>query len=202
MGGIMRRLLPLFLALLTLSACTTVELSTRPIQDPESNPSRGALLIKALRAEAPEKLASGYVFTVLQRGAMVGAYESSSNDATDIGDLPPGPYQISITGSHINPISVDADVQAGQKTQVKLWVRNARRAATMEDTAEVTGKVLLYTVLFAVYAVVWVAEACVESSLDEAENDRCPRCGQLHCVCRPMDKTAQPPPGPVNKYRK
>jgi hypothetical protein len=196
----LRKILPLLLALLTLSACTTVELSKRPINDPESNPSRGALIIKALRAEAPEKLASGYVFTVMRDGAMMGAYESSSNDATDVDDLPPGPYQIAISGRHINPISVDANVQAGQKTQVKLWVRNARRAATMEDTAEVTGKVLLYTVLIAVYAVVWVAEAC--SAADSDDDFECPRCHQSPCVCRPMDKKAQPPAGPVNNYRK
>ncbi len=197
----LRKTLPFLLSPLILSACTTVEMSKRPMNDPESNPSRGALIIKALRAEAPEKLAGGYVFTIMRDGAMMGAYESSSNDATDVDDLPPGPYQIAITGRHINPISVDTNVQAGQKTQVKLWVRNARRAATMEDTAEVTGKVFLYTVLIAVYAVVWVAEACIDSSIDD-ENDSCPRCGQSPCVCRPVDKKAQPPPGPVNKYRK
>ena len=131
---------------------------------------------------------------------MVGTFESSSNDATDVDDLPPGPYQIAITGRRINPIPVDANVQAGQKTQVKLWVRNARRAATMEDTAEVTGKVFLYTVLIAVYAVVRVAEACINSDSDD--DSACARCGESPCLCRPVDKRATPPPGPVNKYRK
>jgi hypothetical protein len=196
----LRRTLSLLPALLLLSACTTVEISRQPLHDPESNPSRGALMIKALRAEAPEKLSSGYVFTVTRYGAMMGAYESSSNEATDVDDLPPGPYQISITGRHINPISVDTDVQAGQRTLVKLWVRNARRASTMEDTAEVTGKVILYTALCVVYAVVLVADACLSSDSDD--DDRCPRCGQSPCVCRPADKKAQPPPGPVQKYRK
>jgi hypothetical protein len=195
----MPRLLPLFLA---LSACTSVTTSRAALHDPESNPVRGSLQIKALRGESPERLASGYVFTVLRNGAMVGAYESSSNEATSIDDLEAGPYQISITGRHINPRSVDAEVLAGQRTQVKLWVRNARRSATMEDTAEVTGKMLLYTALIVVYAVVWVAEACVNADSDDDSNFECPRCHQSPCICRPADKTALPPPGPVNKYRK
>jgi len=198
----MSRLLPLFLSLLTLSACTSVTTSRGSINDPESNPARGSLQIKALRDDSPEKLASGYVFTVLRNGAMVGAYESSSNEATAIDDLEPGPYQITITGRHINPRSVDTEVLVRQRTQVKLWVRNARRSATMEDTAEVTGKVFLYTALIVVYAVVWVAEACINSDSDNDSNFECPRCHQSPCVCRPADKTALPPPGPVNKYRK
>src|SRR3954470_4471309 len=167
----MPRFLPLILALLALSACTSVTSSRGPLNDPESNPTRGSLQIKALRGEKPEKLASGYVFTVLRNGAMVGAYESSSNEATSIDDLEAGPYQISMTGRHINPRSVDAEVLAGHRTQVKLWVRNARRSATMEDTAEVTGKVLLYTALIAVTAVVWVGEAWVNSGTKDDAND-------------------------------
>jgi hypothetical protein len=198
----MPRVLPLLSALLALSACTSVTSSRGPLNDPESNPTRGSLQIKALRGEKPEKLASGYVFTVLLHGAMVGAYESSSNEATAIDDLQAGTYQISVTGRHINPRSVEAEVLAGQRTHVKLWVRNARRSATMEDTAEVTGKVLLYTALIAVYAVVWVAEACVHSDTEDDDNDWCPRCGQSPCLCQPMHKQATPPPGPVNKYRK
>ena len=38
----LRKTLPFLLALPTLSACTTIEMSKRPINDPESNPSRGA----------------------------------------------------------------------------------------------------------------------------------------------------------------
>lgn len=182
------------LLLLALAGCTTVEVELLDPPTPLENPHKGAMLLKCLRDDSPEKLANGYLFTIQRNVNFNGAYESSSAAPTSVTDLDAGIYQVTITGKHINPVTADVQVWPGKLSQVVLWVRNARNASNLEDTAEVTGKVLLYTVLCVVYAVVWVA-----SDWSSSDDDECPRCHHTVCTCAPASK--RNPPASVGPYR-
>lgn len=177
------RLAP-FLLTLTLAGCTSVEVSYRTLVDPGESPDKGSMQIKALRQEQPEKYARGYLFTLTRNTSFSKTYESSPSGPIAIDDLDVGHYRLVITGKYINPLTTDLAVQPGQRTDVLLRVRDARRDANLGAAAEVSGKVFLYAAAGAVYATIWVAN-CMLTSWLEGSDDECLFCGQTSCSCRP-----------------
>jgi hypothetical protein len=138
---------------------------------------------------------------VAKNYAIVGTYESSSSQPIRAEGLKPGTYDLSMGGRGMETRSTQVEVRAGQATVVRLLVRNARRVTRANDIALTTGKVVLYTVGFAVYAVVYVALECISGD-DDDEDDAytCPRCGLSACACGPEKKRTLP--ASVSPYRK
>src|SRR5262249_16734267 len=105
--------------------------------------------------------------------------------------LPPGRYQVTISGLRIHPITTKVSVRDGQQTQLILWVRNARQAAAIEDAGGITGKALLYTVAAGGDAAVWIAV--------EGRSSRSASTETTVNVAKTKD---QPHPGSASTYRK
>jgi len=186
--------LQVFTAIALLSGCTVVRIGREPLMDAPPEPA-GEIRFMALRGEHPDRLADGYSLTVMKNLSIVGTYDSSSTEPTTIEKLPPGRYDISISGRAISTQSTQIRVRPGQATVVRLMVRNARQLAALGDAALTAGKVLLYSVGYAVYGIVWVCLHVCDGDDDDDEEE---------CSVSSHGKAGHrsPHPGTVSTYRK
>lgn len=194
--------LPVVALGLLLAGCTVVRVEYEPLADGGAEPA-GEIQFLAFRDDSPKRLTPGYTLTVVKNWAIVGTYESSASQATSIGDLKPGTYDVSIRGRGIDTQSTNVKVRPGQATVIQLMVRNARRAARANDLAIGAGKAVLYTVGAVAYAIVYVfLESCDGDDDDDDDDDLCFQCGRSSCSGHHEKKKRSAPAGPVSNYRK
>lgn len=188
------RTLQVITAIALLSGCTVVRIEREPLAEVPPEPA-GEIRFMALRGENPDRLANGYALTVMKNLSIVGTFDSSSTEPTCVEGLKPGLYDISISGRAIGTESTQVRVRPGQATIVRLMVRNARRLAAAGEVALTAGKVVLYSVGYAVYGVVWVGlQICAADHDDDDDDDDSPSHGKV------VKRT--PHQGSVGAYRK
>lgn len=193
-----RRLFAPLVLVLGTAGCSSVDVRYARIEDPEQNPDKGQIEIRALRSPKPERLADGYVFSIQHNTSFSKPFACSSSAPNVVDDLDAGLYEVTITGRHIDPIRREFQVRPGHKTDLVLRVKNARWSSTMENAAKGTGKVLFYTGLGIAYAVAGVAAVIFNSALDDDDED-CPRPPQKQASQLADRKAVYA--GGVSKYR-
>jgi hypothetical protein len=166
---LMGKLLPALAAALAAGGCSSLVFHEGAI-GPDTDPSQGEVRLRAPRRGSSDQ-SRGYGFMLTAPGGELVARVPSGGGPWAFEDLPPGRYDLRITGKRIRPFSVDLKVKAGERTSVTFYPWRERASSAAEDLAIVTGKALLYVVLGIVY-VPWLA---IEESLfdddDEEEDD-------------------------------
>jgi len=152
-------------AVASATGCSSLVLSESEA-GPETDPSRGEVRLKAPRRGSSDQ-ARGYAFLLRAPDGSLVAETPSGGGPWAFEDLPPGKYEVRISGRKIRSFSVDVKVKPGRRSTLTFYAWRERASGAAEDVAIVTGKTLFYTVLGVIY-IPWL---CVQETLLDIDDD-------------------------------
>jgi hypothetical protein len=163
---------------LLVSGCSTHEVRREAGSGP-----RGSLSMALWKRGDAPRIKGGYTFQVQGGRDPWTMHASRWGEPAVVEDLAPGKYRLLLTGRGIEPLEIEVDVRAGERTAVDFDLGAIKKSARGEAIAVGVGKFFLYTVLVVGYVAVWLTLECLETSMEEEEQP-CVFCDRHPCVCR------------------
>jgi len=158
-------------AALALVGCSAIRIDEGPAEA-TSLPDHGEILLSAVGGRNFRRQVPGYTFTVAGPPGLV-ATVASEEGPWSLEDLPPGPYEVALTGNGMQRQVVKLDVRARRRTSMTFIPGGQDCSRMASDLALVAGKTVFYIGLGVAYVVYAACKACIDEALgnDDDEDD-------------------------------